>query len=330
MIKNKKKYKVTISLVTWNGEKYLPWLVNSLKDQTFNDWQLLVLDNASTDRSVEIIENSFPEASLIKQKKNIGFAKAHNLIINWSDSDYVLVLNQDVILEPDYLAKLVHFLGKHPHVASVAGKLMYWDFAEGRKTDIIDSFGLKINRQRKVCDWASGEKDFVLDNQEVFGLSGALALFRRKALAMVAQQLPDGHWEYFDEDFFAYKEDIDLAWRLRCAGWQNWLLTDAYAWHHRTVSVGGARKNRGLANKLSYRNHLLTLYKNSFFKDVLHDFWQIFFYESGKFLYLLLFERSSLLGLREFWRLWSKFRKKRKFIFKYRQVESADINRWFK
>jgi len=330
MINNKKKYRVTISLVTWNGEKYLPWLINSLKNQTFTDWQLLVLDNASSDKSVEIIENNFPEASLIKQKKNIGFARAHNLLINWSDSDYVLILNQDIILEPDYLAKVVHFLDKHAHVGSVAGKLMYWNFAEGAKTDTIDSFGLKINRQRKVYDWASGQTDFAIDNQEVFGLSGALVLFRRKALSMVAQQLADGHWEYFDEDFFAYKEDVDLAWRLRLASWQNWLLTDAYAWHHRTVNVNQARKNRGLANKLSYRNHLLTLYKNSFSKDIFRDFWSIFLYESGKFFYLLLFERSSLIGPKEFWYLTLKFRKKRKFIFKYRQAEAADINRWFK
>lgn len=86
--------------------------MHSLQNQTFKDWELLVLDNASVDNSVALVEEYWPPATIIKQKQNIGFARGHNLLVKWSKSDYVLVLNQDVILEPDYIEKLVNFLDR--------------------------------------------------------------------------------------------------------------------------------------------------------------------------------------------------------------------------
>lgn len=324
---------VTISLLTWNGEQYLPWLLKSLAAQTYSNWELLVLDNASNDRSVDIVREHQPKARIVKQKNNIGFSRANNLIINWSDSDYVFVLNQDIILDKDYIAKLVEFMENNKSAASCAGKMMYWDFASGEKTKTIDSFGLKIDRRREVVNAYQGKKDFDLDNQEVFGLSATATIYRRKALDSIAQEADGKHLEYFDEDFFAYKEDIDLAWRLRLFGWQHWLITNTKSYHHRSISgsknLRESRRNRGLANKLSYRNHLMTLYKNSFHKNLMKDFWPVRWYELKKFIYLLLFERSTLAGLGEYFSSMSKLRKKRKFIMKYRKIEAADMYKWF-
>lgn len=264
-----KKVTVTISLLTWNGQKYLPWLLKSLSEQSFVDWELLVLDNASTDGSIDIIREYYPQARIIRQKQNIGFAKGHNLLINWSNSDYILVLNQDVILEPNYLRELVDFLQSNKNAASCAGKLMYWDFDKGLKTKTIDSYGLKINKQREVKDNYQGQAEFSINNQEVFGLSATATLYRRQALDIVAGQPVGNHLQYFDEDFFAYKEDIDLAWRLRLFAWENWLIGTTKGYHHRSVAkhqnIRESRQHRGLANKLSYRNHLMLIYKNSFF-----------------------------------------------------------------
>ncbi len=332
-----KKPTVTISLLTWNGAKYLPWLLKSLRIQTFANWELLVLDNASTDDSVQIMEETRVgdnPVKVVKQKKNLGFAKGHNLLMNWSGSDYVLVLNQDVILEPNYLKELVDFMEANPKAASTAGKIMYWDFNEGHKSKTIDSFGLQIDRKRYMSDMHQGKPDFKLDNREVFGLSGAAVLFRRKALDIIALPHSDNSLEYFDEDFFAYKEDIDIAWRLRLAGWQNWLVASTYAYHHRSVSSGqdikAIRKHRALANKLSYRNHLMTIYKNSFYKNLFKDFWPIKWYEFKKFIYLLLFERSTLVGLKEYFQLLSKLKKKRKFIHSRAQLSAEEMYKWFK
>ena len=269
---HKKQPTVTISLLTWNGQRYLPWLMKSLSEQSFVDFELWVLDNASSDNSIEIIREHYPKARIVGQKQNIGFAKGHNLLINWSNSDYILVLNQDVILGANYLRELVDFMEKHPQAASCAGKLMYWDFSSGQKTNIVDSYGLKISRKREIIDNQQGQTDSSLSNQEVFGLSATATLYRRKALDIVAGAPKDNHLEYFDEDFFAYKEDVDLAWRLRLFGWENWLVTTCKAYHHRSIAKGEdlitSRKHRGFANKISYRNHFMLLYKNSFYKNL--------------------------------------------------------------
>ncbi len=326
---NKKEISISINLLTWNGEKYLPWLLQSLKKQTFKNWELLVLDNASFDNSVNIVKEILPEAKIIKQKENIGFARGHNLLINWSDSDYILVLNQDIILEPDYLEKIINYLENNPLVSSAAGKIMVWDFNEGKKSKIIDSFGLIIDQKRQVKDWQQGQKDYDLDNKEVFGLSGAATVFRRRNLENI-KELKDNGFQYFDEDFFAYKEDIDLAWRLRLNGWENYLITNTKAYHHRTINLKEDRKLRGAVNKLSYRNHLMLLYKNSFLRNFSKDFFKVIWYELKKIIYFLIYERSTLLGLKEFIKALPTLRKKRKFIKKLRQVKAEEIYKWFK
>ena len=214
------------------------------------------------------------------------------------------------------------------------GKLLYWDFEEGDKTSLIDSFGLSIDKRRKVVDLYQGKKDFKIGNTEIFGPTGAAPLYRRQALNTIAIPSDDGqHQQYFDEDFFAYKEDIDLAWRLRLIGWEHWLVTSGTAYHHRTISSQNAkerRKHSVIANKLSYRNHFMMLYKNSFYKNLFRDFFQIKWYEFKKIIYLLIFERKTLAGIGEYFKSIPKLAKKRKIAMKHRNVDAEDIYKWFK
>lgn len=326
--------RVTINLLTWNGAQYLPLLLRSLQEQTFRDWELLVLDNASYDNSVAVVEEYFPPATIIKQKQNVGFAKGHNLLIKWSKSDYVLVLNQDVILEPDYLKILVKFMDAHPQVASCSGKILYWDFPESKKTNKVDSYGLRVGRNRQVVDWRQSEEDSIAENQEVFGLSAVAVLYRREALENVKMPRDNNDYEYFDEDFFSYKEDIDLAWRLRLWTWENWLVASTKAYHHRTVSgrqgLKERRQYRGLANKLSYRNHWYLLYKNSCFSNELRDWRQILWYEFKKIIYLLIWERPTLVGIKEFFKYLPKMARKRRYIRKHCRLRPAEIYPWFR
>ena len=330
----KDKVSVTVSLLTWNGAEYLPWFIKSLKEQTFKDWELLVLDNASNDQSVATVKEYYPPAKVIQQKTNLGFAKGHNLLVSWSKSDYILFLNQDLMLAPNYLEDAIDFLDKNPNVASVSGKLLYWDFEQSNTTKIIDSFGLKINKNRKVIDWQQGKADYSLDDKEVFGLSGTALLVRRAALEVVRLPKNNDQFEYFDEDYFSYKEDIDLAWRFRLAGYENWLVTSTVAYHHRSISKAKSsrsdRKNRGITNKLSYRNHLATLYKNSFVSNIWRDFFYIVFYELKKILYFIIFEAKTLQGLVEFLKLKKKLKKKRQYIKNNRKTNPEDMRNWWK
>ncbi len=327
-----KNISVTVCLLTWNGEKYLPAFLNSLLEQTFTNWELLVLDNASADKSVSIINEYYPPAKIIRQKQNIGFAKGNNLLIKWSKSDYVLVVNQDVVLAKDYIQVVVDFLEKHPQAASAAGQLFYWDFENHIMTDKIDSFGIRVDRRRSMVDWLQGQDNVATETQEVFGLSGAVVMYRRKALESVKYRTVGDDYEYFDEDFFAYKEDVDLAWRLRLWSWENWLLAETKAYHDRTVTSrksSSDRRFRGLANKLSYRNHIWVLYKNSFAKDLLHDWRFIFWYEFKKLVYLIIFERQSLSAWKDFCKCYVKMHKKRKYNMTNNQVKLESINKWF-
>lgn len=330
---DEKKLTVTVCMLTWNGEKYLPMFLNSLLEQTFEDWELLVLDNASADKSVSLVSEYYPPAKIIRQKNNIGFAKGNNLLIKWSKSDFVLVVNQDVVLAKNYLEVLVNFMAKHPQAASVGSKLYYWDYDNNQMTETIDSFGLQIDRRRSVSDYGQGQNDRPIETQEVFGLSGAAVMYRRQALESIKYKIAEDDYEYFDEDFFAYKEDVDIAWRLRLWAWENWLVVGTKAYHHRSVagrhSLKERSKNRGFANRLSYRNHLFLIYKNSFFADWLRDARFIFWYEFKKFMYLVIFERQSLLSVKDFFKYYSKMRKKRKYNMTNNQIKSDSMSKWF-
>jgi len=330
--------KVSINLVTWNGKKYLPFCLDSIAKQTFRDFSLFILDNGSTDGTVEYLKNSLlpiPNCRLIFNKENIGFAAGHNQALGETESDYVLMLNQDIILEPNFLEEVVSFLDGHPEIAAATGKLLHWDFPNNQKTDLIDSAGIKIFKNHRAIELGAGEMDDEKWDvaREVFGVSGAAPVYRRSALNEVAI-----NGEFFDEDFFSYKEDVDLAYRLRLSGFKAWFLPSARAYHDRSARSGGTgdaaaarqRKNKSaFVNYHSYKNHLFFL-----FKDVPAGVWwrwgyQIKWYEFKKFVYLLFFEPRTLGSLGEFFKKFFKIWKKRKWIMTHRKADMAEIKKWF-
>ncbi|MEK7509042.1 MAG: glycosyltransferase family 2 protein [Patescibacteria group bacterium] len=331
---------VAIQLVTWNGAKYLSPLLASLRDQTYKDWQIFIWDNGSTDNTVAelggALTGGWCRYEITKSDKNIGFASAHNRLFAQCSAlhipCYVFLLNQDTVLEPDYIEKLVDFLGQHSEVGSVTGRIMKLNDRQK-----IDSMGLKILITGQVVEITtvpschserSGAKSKNLskdpstpplaggvaqdDNYpfEVFGVSGALPVYRITAIKQLG---------LFDEDFFSYKEDVDLAYRLRRAGFKAYCVPRAVAYHDRSAGTAGGLVrtaqeyyNRSeLINFYSYRNHIFVLIKNLDRRD----FWRlpfIFIYELGKFFYLLILEPKVLSkAWADIWRLAPKMIKKR-------------------
>ncbi|MFH2136612.1 MAG: glycosyltransferase family 2 protein [Patescibacteria group bacterium] len=330
--------KVSINLVTWNGKKYLPYCLDAIAKQTYRDFSLFILDNGSSDGTVEYLKNSLlPVANcrLEFNEKNVGFAAGHNQALRETESEYVLMLNQDIILEPDFLEKIVKFLDGRNDVAAVTGKLLHWDFLNNQKTDLIDSAGIKIFKNHRAIELGAGEMDLEewSTSREVFGVSGAAPVYRRSALNSVAI---DG--EVFDEDFFSYKEDVDLSYRLRLAGFRAWLMPTARAYHDRSArsiaktdsAVAKSRKNKSaFVNYYSYKNHLFIL-----FKDVPVGIWwrwgyRIKWYEFKKFIYLLIFEIGTLRSLGEFFKKFPKMWRKRRWIMKNKKVGIEEIKKWF-
>lgn len=352
---------VVISIVTWNSMKYLPEALASVDAQTYADYTLVIVDNASQDGVAEFVRGNHPRAGLLRNTKNLGFARAHNQAIQYAKARIapergdllMLVMNPDAVLEPTFLDEAVAAMRRHPEAGSVCGKLLRMVHSTdelhpgGEKTFTIDSAGLRIRKTRRMDDRGAGEQDGTDFDQprEVFGPSGALALYRLSALDSVAyQERPksmgaEPRIEYFDEDFFAYKEDIDLAWRLRLAGWSSWYEPRAVAYHYRTargkdrasyLSLGRARRGRSPFVKfLSYRNHSLVRMKNEQFRNKLIDFPRIAWYETGKFLYALFLEPSTLKAIPSSWALWPRMRRKRAVVMRTARVPAAEMRKWF-
>jgi len=295
--------KVAVQLLSWNGEKHLRACLDSLAKQTFADFELLVLDNGSTDGSVSAIENAlktFPRQSrFIKEEKNLGFAGGHNALFALAQSEYVFCVNQDVVVAEDYLERVMEFFDRSPGAGSASGVLRHADNG-------IDTAGLKKTWYEKVVDITKAPPT---DETNVFGVSGALPVYRRVAVLDVS---PDG--KLFDEVFFAYKEDVDLAWRLKIFGWNSCVISAARATHERGF---GSDKKWDAAQyskqKLSSRNHLLTLVKDL----PLREAWRwpaIVIYELGKAAYLAVFVPKALGYLPDFLRLLPQTMKIRKVV----------------
>jgi GT2 family glycosyltransferase len=327
--------KVAISLVTWNGEKHLEPLMASVFAQTFKDFEILVIDNGSSDGTVSFFEKDYPQIRLIKNQENLGFAKGHNIGIQETQSDYVLILNQDVILEPDFLAQLVEFMDKHKKAALVGGKLL--KLKDKGKTKIIDSVGQKIFKTQQVIELGAGQEDKGQFDEahQVFGISATAAFYRRLAL----EEVKIGQ-EYFDEDFFSYKEDVDLNYRLRLYGWEIWYLPPAVAYHDRSAqgvgagfdlsTIGYRQQKNKFVNFHSYKNHWFVLTKNLTWYNFFWLFPYIFVYELIKFLYILFFEPKTLKAIPVIFQKLPAMIKKRKIIIKHKKVSNKELFGWFK
>lgn len=344
-----RNFHATVNIVTWNSEKYIKDLLESLKAQTFRGFRIIIVDNASTDGTLDIAR-AYENVALIKNSGNIGFARAHNKGIEmamkfWEKKNlnerFAIICNPDIVLKENCLEELLKDIWRDKNAGLAGPKLLRIheeeknNFLESAKTDIIDSLGLKIAKSGRVIDIAAGRKDGgAPPERNIFGASGALMCVRAEAL----REIKCGG-EYFDENFFAYKEDVDLCWRMRNLGWSIILSPAAIAYHHRRV---GGNVKKSFWQKLSYerrkpkiikflsvRNHLWLMAKNNFYINFLLYSPFIFFEECAKFLYCLFFNFSALRAYFAAIGGLPKMLKKRRYL-KNAKVGPADIRKWMK
>ncbi|TAL49694.1 glycosyltransferase family 2 protein, partial [Patescibacteria group bacterium] len=328
-------------------------LLKSIMDQTYRDFNVLVIDNASSDGVERFLKDQYPEIAFIRNARNLGFSVAHNqgiryAIEHWPQTElqdhFVLITNPDVLLTPTFLEELVAATRTHPEAGSFGGKLLraFGEnlsddvFKEVVRSDRIDSVGLNPHRNRTITDRGAGELDEgqYEEQEKVFGISGALALYRAKALEDV--RFGD---EILDQDFFAYKEDVDLAWRLQHARWDALYVPHAIAYHYRGMygpeksgfwtRLRNHREKSTLRNFFSTRNHWLMLFKNLEFINFLLSFPWIVIYEGGRLGYVLLYERSGWRSLREALGLLPRMWRKRGAVMKHVRRPAKEIRRWF-
>lgn len=333
--------RVSIHVVTWNSRTHVAACLEGIMGQTVQPMNVLIVDNGSVDGTVKWMEEHYPHLHLLRNTRNLGFCRAHNQAIRLTAADYILVLNPDVIVNPDWVARGVAWLDAHPEYGSFGGKLRRFSYSpdelkEVQKSATLDSTGLKVFRSRHTIDRGSGEEDHGQfdQGQDVFGHSGACCLFRRTAL-----ETARWHDEYFDEDFYAYKDDLDLAWRLQRLGWKSWYDPLAVAWHHRHIQgqsstsdilIARHHSTRDRFNSYySYRNHWLALLKNERPSTFWRDWPWIVWYEGKKFFYLLMTHPSSLRGLTSAIRLSPRMHQKARLIDRHAKQPALDIRRKF-
>jgi GT2 family glycosyltransferase len=250
----------------------------------------------------------------VRSPINTGFCKAHNELVHRFPSKYVLFLNPDTELRPSFIAELVRALDARPDAASASGKLLRMD----GKT--IDSAGIVMLREQRHLDRGAGQPDagqFDLP-EEIFGPSGAAAMYRRKTLDEVAIE-----GQYFDEDFFAFREDADLAWRCRLFGWKSIYVPAAIAQHRRRVTPERRRQLPKEINYHSVKNRFLLRLNNMPASMYRRDFWPIIKRDAAVLGYVLLREWSSIPAFFYIARHLPRMLRKRRLIQCRKQVDPA-------
>jgi GT2 family glycosyltransferase len=197
---------ITVIIVNYNGRHFLDKCLSSLVCQSCQDFETILVDNASNDGSVEYVAIKYPLVSLIENKINRGFAGGVNDGIRISKGEYILTLNNDTIADPDFIRELKNSMDRDISVGMCASKMLF-------PNGTINSAGICISRSGAAWDRGMFEEDRgQFDRkEEVFGPCAGAALYRKKMLDEIG---------IFDEDFFLFMEDVDLAFRARLAGWK--------------------------------------------------------------------------------------------------------------
>lgn len=239
--------KVTIVIPNYNGKHFMEPCLASLKEQTCHDYRILVVDNASTDGSIEYMKENYPEIDVIALDKNYGFSKAVNVGIQNSTTPYVILLNNDTTVDPHYVEEMIKAIEKSPRIFSVSSKMiqMYHPELIDSAGDLYTLIGWGICRGtgRPVTNYTKAD--------EVFTACAGAAIYRRSTFKKIG---------YFDEKHFAYLEDIDIGYRARIYGYKNMYCPTALVYHVGSGTSGS--KYNSFKVKLSARNNIYLNYKN--------------------------------------------------------------------
>jgi GT2 family glycosyltransferase len=250
--------RISVIVLSWNGRAHLERCLESLQAQTCPDFEIVVVDNGSTDGSPELVAQRFPAVRLIRHATNLGFAAGSNAGIRATQSEFVATLNNDAWAEPAWLAELLQAMERHPRVGACASKMLLVS-----RPGTLDSAGIIADRAGITWNRCSGEVAAGPTCRaprcggaesdaptEVFGACAGAALYRRAMLEDVG---------LFCEDFFCYLEDADLAWRARLRGWRCLYVPTAIV-HHAHSATG--REGSAFKNRLLGRNKVWLIARN--------------------------------------------------------------------
>jgi GT2 family glycosyltransferase len=251
---------VCVTIVTYNSREYLESCLRSVFRQNYHPLQVVVVDNASMDGTRPLLSRFEGRIRVKYNNTNAGFAAAQNQAIAMSSSDWVLVLNPDVVLHPGFIEQLVEAGELDGKAGTVCGRLL----SIGRDLEppaqtLIDTAGIYFTPEMRHFDrgWHEPDDGRFRKMEYVFGASAAAAMYRREMIVDIS----DGD-NFFDPDFFAYREDADVAWRAQLLGWRCLYVPDAAAYHVRSVGPGRRHAVPSVINMHSVKNRFLMRIKN--------------------------------------------------------------------
>ena len=217
---------VSVIVVNFNGKRFLETCFDSLARQTYRSFETILVDNASGDGSVEYVRERFPWVRVIDSGSNLGFAAANNLGIEASAGSLIATLNNDTAVSPGWLGALAGAMMSEDSVGMCASKMVFM-----KDPEVINSTGICVSRSGACWDRGMFERDSGQYDAagEVFGPCAGAALYRRRALDEAG---------LFDERFFAYMEDVDLAFRCRRRGWKCLYVPGALVRHYHGGTAG--------------------------------------------------------------------------------------------
>lgn len=288
---------VSVIIVGKEKPQLLNRCLNSLEKQIHSNIEIILVDNGSSKKMLEDVTKKYPDLKIIRNKENEFYCKPLNRGIAAAKGDFILCLNNDVLLSPVYISESIRCFSLDDKIGMVTGKMLKADKKH------IDSAGLRLGKSRRPVDRGYKKKDISIfwKSGYVFGPAGSASFFRKKMLDDIAI---DG--EYFDEDFKIYYEDLDIAWRANNFGWKGYYTSNAIGLHYR----GGSSKNKpsvfprydfpALNDECKMhliKNRYLTILKNDRLCKFLLNLPFILLYDLRLWIYMMFFETKLFIDL---------------------------------
>jgi GT2 family glycosyltransferase len=338
MERNTEEPLVSVIILAYNGEKFIEDCLKSVCKQIYKNLEIIVIDNNSSDRTVEIAENfkrNDSRIEIVRNLANLEFTGGNNMGMNRSKGKFVLCINQDIELNEDFLKKELDIFKGDRKIGVVQAKLL-------DRKGFIDTVGIDALKNRRFVDRGQRERDNgqYERGEEIFGFNGAAPFFRKECLDDI-KILGERGYEFYDSDFLAYKDDIDLSWRIRLYGWKIFYCPVAIAYVDRSSMVGPEKKAKymqiaGIRRKQNFRVRYNS-FKNQRLMQIKNELPGLFFQhlpwilpkEIASWLYVIFLEPKTWPAIIELFKQTPSAWRKRKIIMKNKRVGAEEMKIWF-